>query len=133
MEGLAVAGALVPNRVVGAAQVPKRLARSPRKSLRNNPRSQQRLSPVRLGHTTTLKALLVPALLLAHLAVPAQFLEPLGGDPAGDGLGVRKAGFPIAAPAATALGPSALPPGREPNSLFKHHLRVPISTFMVFH
>ena len=35
-------------------------------------------------------AYLVPALLLAHLAIPAQLLKPLGFDPVGDGLGSKK-------------------------------------------
>lgn len=39
-------------------------------------------------------AYLVPALLLAHLAIPAQLLKPLGLDPVGDGLRGKKIWFP---------------------------------------
>lgn len=35
-------------------------------------------------------AYLVPALLLAHLAIPAQLLKPLGFDPVGNGLGGKE-------------------------------------------
>lgn len=45
---------------------------------------------MRFRHTVTLKAILVAALLLAHLAVPAKLLEPFGLNSIGDGLGAQK-------------------------------------------
>jgi hypothetical protein len=38
----------------------------------------------------TLKSILIPALLLAHLTIPAQLLKSFGFDPVGDGLGSKK-------------------------------------------
>ena len=45
---------------------------------------------MRFRHTVTLKDILVAALLLAHLAVPAKLLEPFGLNSIGDGLGAQK-------------------------------------------
>ena len=44
------------------------------------------LALVALAHAVALEAVLVAALLLAHLAVPPQLLEPLGFDPVRDRL-----------------------------------------------
>lgn len=51
--------------------------------------SQQELS-LRVKHTVALKALLLAALLLAHLAVPAKLLGPFGLYPVRDGLEAQK-------------------------------------------
>jgi len=48
---------------------------------------EQQLALMGLGRQVALETVLVAALLLAHLAKPAQLLQPLGLDPVGDGLG----------------------------------------------
>ena len=54
-------------------------------------RKHLHLPQVRLGLAVALEAVLVAALLLAHLAKPAELLQPLGLDPVADRLGREEA------------------------------------------
>ena len=55
------------------------------------------LALVALAHAVALEPVLVPALLLAHLAVPPQLLQPFRLDSVrfGFGFGVRNSFFPV--------------------------------------
>lgn len=61
---------------------------------------------------------LIAALLLAHLAVPAELLQPLGLDAVGDGLGAEEIRLPHGA---RGPPPSSAPSRKSPPEVAENH------------
>lgn len=82
------------------------------------------LALVAFRHTVTFEAVLIPALLLAHLAVPLQLLQTLGLDPVGDGLRRQK----LVLPHARCSNPNSSTHPHSPNLKMVLHAVLPRKT-----